>query len=111
MAEDDTRVQRDPRIATRFESLYSLGRSEGVGVLLDISYSGALFGETSIQPELGTEVRAFVFVQPIDPIPLAGRVVRHIENGFAIEYKDLDPEIRRLVDDASAIVSSPTRDS
>ena len=35
-------------------------------------------------------------------------MVRTFENGFAIEYKDLDPEVRRLVDDAAAIVGAPS---
>ena len=92
------------RIGTRFETLYSLGRMEGVGMLTDISYSGALFEETTVKPDIGTEVRAYVFVQPVSPLELVGEVVRHTDNGFAIAYKDLDPEIRRLVEDAAAIV-------
>lgn len=98
---------REARIQTRFEALYSTGRREGAGVLVDISYTGALFHESSIKPELGTEVRAFVFVMPINPFEISGQVVRHTEDGFAIEYKDLDPIVRALVDDARAIVSAP----
>lgn len=98
------------RIATRFEVLYSDGRLEGAGVLLDISHSGALFGQTSLSPELGKTVRAYVFVQPVNPVELTGEVVRLTDDGFAIRYELSDPEVRRLVDDASAVVAQPPRD-
>jgi hypothetical protein len=97
------------RIPTRFEALYSTGRMEGAGVLVDISYSGALFGQTSIRPELGKTIRAYVFVQPVNPIELAGEVVRLTDDGFAVRYELTDPEVRRLVDDAAAVVASPPR--
>ena len=102
--------RREGRIPTRFEVLYSAGRREGAGVLLDISYSGALFGDTSLQPELGKTIRAYVFVQPVNPIELAGEVVRLTGDGFAIRYEISDPEVRRLVDDAAAVVSAPSRE-
>jgi hypothetical protein len=98
------------RIPTRFEALYSTGRLEGAGGLLDISYSGALFGETSMSPELGKTIRAYIFVQPVNPIELAGEVIRLTADGFAIQYELSDPEVRRLVDDAAAVVSAPSRD-
>jgi len=94
------------RFKTRFDSLYSTGAAEGAATLVDLSYSGARLDEVSILPELGTDVRLYVFVQPVLPFELEGKVVRHTENGFAIEYKVLDPEVRRLVDDVAAIVNS-----
>ena len=48
-----------------------------------------------------------VFIQPVSPFEIAGRVVRHTEQGFAIAYKNLDADVERLVDDAAAIVSAP----
>ncbi|MCZ6464312.1 MAG: PilZ domain-containing protein [Proteobacteria bacterium] len=99
--------RRDMRIRTQFETLYSAGRSEGAGVLADISYSGARLEGVSSKPDIGTELRLYVFLQPVMPFELIGEVVRHSENGFAIEYKNLDPEVRRLVDDAAALVSAP----
>jgi hypothetical protein len=95
------------RVRARFDALYSSGQKEGAGVLADISYSGARIEDSSIRPELGTTVRIYVFVQPVSPFELVGSVVRHSDTGFAIEYKDLDSEVRRLVDDAAAIVSAP----
>ncbi|MGH0033957.1 MAG: PilZ domain-containing protein [Myxococcota bacterium] len=101
---DDTHKPRHPRVRTQFEALYSMGRREGAGVLADISYSGAHIEETSMVPEEGTQVRIYVFVQPVSPFTLEGKVVRVTERGFAIAYQDLDDEVRRLVDDAAALV-------
>ena len=97
------------RIRTQFETLYSAGRSEGAGILADISYSGAMIAEASLRPDVGEKIRLYVFVQPVSPFELIGNVVRHTEDGYAIEYEVLDPEVRRLVDDAAAIVTAPHR--
>lgn len=95
---------RESRIKAKFDVLYSLGKEEGAGLLVDLSYTGARFENPSIVPPLGTEVRIYVFVMPVDPFQLSGRVVRHTETGFAIEYEELDDAAKRLVDDASALV-------
>ncbi len=97
--------RRDARIRTQFETL----SASGTAVLTDISYSGALLGETSVLPDVGSEITIYVFLQPVDPIELTGNVVRHTENGFAIEYKDVNADVRRLVDDAAAVVRSPDK--
>ncbi len=97
--------RRDARIRTQFETL----SASGTAVLTDISYSGALLGETSVRPDVGSQITLYVFLQPIDPIELSGEVVRHTENGFAIEYKDVSKAVRRLVDDAAAIVRTPPK--
>jgi hypothetical protein len=97
--------RRDGRVATQFESLYSAGRSEGTGVLADISYSGALIEGATLKPEIGKPLRIYVFVQPVAPFELMGNVVRHTDNGFAIEYPTPSDEICRFVDDAAAIVN------
>jgi hypothetical protein len=42
------------------------------------------------------------------PFELTGHVVRHSSTGFAIEYEDIvDPDVRRMVDDAAAVVAGP----
>ena len=97
------------RVRTQFETLYSAGRTEGAGIIADISYSGALIAEASLRPEVGDKLRLYVFVQPVSPFELIGSVVRVTEDGFAIEYEISDPEVRRLVDDAAAIVTAPSR--
>jgi hypothetical protein len=95
------------RIRTHFEISYSSGREDGSGILANISYSGALLTRTSVQPRLGSHVRVFVLLSEDSPFEVVGKVVRHVEDGFAIEYADLSPELRRLVDDAAAIVANP----
>lgn len=95
-----------PRFSSRFDALCS-GGGEGAGVLVDISYAGARLEAASLQPPVGTKVRLYVFVQPVSPFELVGEVVRHSETGFAVAYTVESPEVRRLVDDVAAIVSSP----
>ena len=78
---------------------YSSSSEEGIGVLANNS---------SVRPSVGSTVRVYVFVEPVDPIApaspyeLVGRVVRHSSTGFAIEYEDANPEVRQLVDEAAA---------
>ena len=104
---DDSNRRRSARIKTRFESLYSAGRYEGAGVLSEISFSGARVEGASLKPELGKELRIYVFVQPVCPFEVIGRVVRHTEEGFAIEFDNLSDDVRRLIEDASAMVGLP----
>ncbi|HME73167.1 MAG TPA: PilZ domain-containing protein [Myxococcota bacterium] len=99
--------RRNPRIRTHFETTYSSGRQDGSGILANISYSGALLTQTSVQPRLGSQVRVYVLLNEDFPFVVVGQVVRHVEDGFAIEYADLSPELRRLVDDAAAMVANP----
>jgi len=101
--------RRDPRFKTRFDALYSLGSEEGSGVLTELSYSSARLDDASPKPEPGTKVRLYIFVQPIQPFELAGHVVRHTDNGFAIEVDSSNAEIEHLVDDVRAIVTAPDR--
>jgi hypothetical protein len=83
-------------------------------MLANISYSGALIEDTSMRPEIGAPVVLYVYLKPpsafeaTTPFELVGRVVRHSSAGFAIEYQDnLDPDVRRMVDDAAAVVAVP----
>ncbi len=109
-----TNRQRDGRIPIRLEVDYSFGRVEGAGVLANISYSGARIEDTAMRPQIGTRVVLYVYLEPprafeaAPPFELTGYVVRHSPTGFAIEYEDnLDPDVRRMVDDAAAIVAVP----
>ncbi len=108
-----TNTQRDNRIPIRLAAFFPFGRMEVTGVLANISYSGVLIEDTSVGPETGTPVVLYVDLKPpsafgaATPFKLAGHVVRHSSSGFAIEYKDnLDPDVRRMVDDAAAIVAA-----
>jgi hypothetical protein len=99
--------RRSPRFRTRFDALISAEAAEGAGVLAELSYSGARLEESSINPPVGSRVTLYVFVRPVAPFTLTGTVVRSTDGGFAITYELFDPEIRRLVDDVSAMVVSP----
>ena len=100
--------RRGDRVSTALNAHYSSGPEDGIGVLANISYSGALIEGSSVQPAVGTRVRIYVFTEPVDPIApaspyeLVGRVVRHSSSGFAIEYEESDPEVCLLVDEAAA---------
>jgi len=100
--------RRAIRVPVALNAHYSSGPEEGIGVLANISYSGALIEGSSVQPTVGSRVRVYVFVESADPIApaspyeLVGRVVRHSSSGFAIEYEDADPEVRQLVDAAAS---------
>ena len=110
-----THQGRDDRIHIRLEAHCSVGHFEVVGVLTNISYSGALIEDTSMQPEIGTPIALYVYLkppsalEPATPFELTGHVVRHSSTGFAIEYEDnLDPDVRWMVDDAAALVAVPS---
>ena len=100
--------RRDARFLTALNAHYSSGPEEGIGVLTNISNSGALIEDSSVQPTVGSRVRIYVFTEPADPIApaspyeLVGRVVRHSNSGFAIEYEESDPDVCRLVEKAAA---------
>ena len=104
----DLERRREARFPTALNAHYSSGPEEGIGVLANISKSGALIEDSSVQPTVGSRVRIYVFTEPVDPIApaspyeLVGRVVRHSSSGFAIEYEDADPEVCQLVDQAAA---------
>jgi hypothetical protein len=102
--------RRGTRVQTRFKTLYSAGEEEGgpggPGILAEISYSGARLTNTGAQPERGTRVCIYVWLpnQP-EPFELAGHVVRHTPDGFAIEYEKPGQDTCHLVDAAAALVA------
>ncbi len=107
--------QRDNRIPTDLEVFYYARRAEAVGVLANISYSGALIENIMVQPKIGTFVVLYVYLEPPSafaaetPSEVVGHVARHSSAGFAIEYEDkFDLAVRRMVDDAAAVVAGPS---
>jgi hypothetical protein len=100
--------RRDERFVTALNAHYSAGPEDGIGVLSNISNSGALIEGSSLKPTVGTKVRIYVFTESEDPIApaspceLVGRVVRHSTSGFAIEYEETDPEVNHLIKKAAA---------
>ena len=91
----------------------SFERMEGAVTLVDISYTGALLGDAETQPEVGTRIDIYVCLespgalQSARPAELIGVVVRHSSNGFAVKFENShDPDLRRIVDDAAAILTA-----
>ncbi len=106
-------MRRGYRISIRLEVIGTSGRFEVGGTLTNISYSGALIEDTSMQPEIGTPCALYLYLTPpgdfkaVSPFKLTGHVVRHSSTGFAMEIDDtFDPDLRRLVDDAAAILAA-----
>ncbi len=111
---ETTNRRPDKRFPTHLETFYYARRVDAVGVVANISYSGALIEDTRVRPKIGTFVALYVHLEPPSafaaetPFKLTGHVVRHSSAGFAIEYKDnLDRDVRRMVDDAAAVVAVP----
>jgi hypothetical protein len=97
-------MRRSLRFRVSLDTLISAEPGVDAGVLADISHSGARLEKTSTQPEVGSKVTLYVFIQPFAPFELHGHVARLTETGFAVMYELFDPEIRQLVDDVSAVV-------
>ncbi len=97
--------RRNPRFRARFDALYTDERDQGTGILADISRSGAYLERASLRPPIGSKVRLYIFVRPVAPFEVVGEVVRHGENGFAIENLESTAEIAELIDDVAAIFS------
>ena len=112
---ETTNRRRDNRVPISLKAYYSFGRVDGVGVLTNISYFGTLIEDISTRPpEIGTSIVLCVYlISPrgsgeVTPFKLIDHVVRHSSTGFAVKYEDNhDPDVRRMLDDAAAIVAVP----
>jgi hypothetical protein len=105
---EESEIRSSPRIRTWFETHFSSQRQEGEGVLADVSYTGARVEDTGIQPSIGALAILYVCL-PDDPKPLQleGKVTRHTDAGFAIEYDKPDRDTRCGVDRIAELVGFP----
>jgi hypothetical protein len=100
--------RRDARFQTAFEVLNVHPPLEGIALLRDLSSHGACIENTSARPELGRAVQLRVRVADREePQTLIGNVVRHIDNGFAVEFDHSEPELRQQLGIALAAAPSP----
>jgi hypothetical protein len=104
---------RARRVPIRLDTYYAYGWVEGAGVVANISYSGALVEGTPRQPDVGTPIVLHICLHPPSafevpsPFEIVGHVVRHSPSGFAVQYQSgFDPQLRRVVDNAAAIVGA-----
>ncbi len=109
----DTTSKRAERFPIPLLVYCSFERMEGVASLVNISYTGALLGNTTMRPKIGTRVSLYVYLEPpraseaAIPSELTGLVSRHSSDGFAVTFESShDPYMRRIVDDAAAIVAA-----
>ncbi len=85
------------RIETRFEVVWSKGRLEGVGVLRNLSRSGAWIDEVSVQPPVGARIRIVILEDPRDPLVVDGVVVRGTTLGFGVGIQPPNSDAVRLL--------------
>ena len=90
----------------------SFGAVAGIASFIDISYSGALLGNTGLRPEVGTRIQFYLHLKPpcaseaSKPSELAGVVIRHSSDGFAVEFEESrDPVVREMLGAAAAIMA------
>ncbi len=114
MSETTNRRHKN-RTPTSLKAYYSFDLVDGVGVLADVSYSGALIEGISKRPEIGTSIVLCVYLKSplvsgkVTAFELSGVVVRLSSTGFAIEYEDNhEPDVRRMLNVAAAIMAGPS---
>ncbi len=95
------------RIETRFEVAWSAGRLEGVGVLRNLSGSGAWIDEVSVQPPMGARIRIVILEDDRDPLVVEGVVVRRTTSGFAVGIQPPNSDAVRLLLDRLAESDPP----
>lgn len=68
------------------------------GTLADISVTGARIEEVSQRLKPGTRLRAmFCLIEGCVPVKVDAAVVRETEDGFAIEFIQPEPRLRRVI--------------
>ena len=109
---ETTNDRRADRFSIPLKAHYSYGQVDGVGVLTNISYSGALIEGISTWPEIGSLIVICVYLKsPLDSgkltlFELSAVVARHSSTGFAVKYEDNhNPDVRRMLSTAAAIIA------
>jgi len=108
-----TSEHREVRFPVPFQVYCSFELVEGFASLVNISYTGALLEDTAMRPKIGTRVNLYMHLKPPSaseaskPAELAGIVIRHSSDGFAVKFENSDdPDLHRMVDSAAAIVAT-----
>ena len=101
MSTAERRLSR--RAITCFATLFSSGRVEGSGVLCDFSSTGARVEEATAKPSLDARLVLHIPLEGNDrSFETTGRVVRHTQDGFAIEFEKAPIDLQQLLEDAGA---------
>ena len=89
----DSERRDAPRLPGRVR--FSAGRSEGSGLIEDLSLSGAHVAEASCSPELGTRVRLFFATNESEtPLYAFGTVVRRSPASFVLRFQAVEPNLQ-----------------
>jgi hypothetical protein len=89
---DPRERRRAPRVEAPSPVYFTAGRQEGVGVLADLSLTGARIEDASPRLRPGAATTLLLELrQDSFTVEVPGRVVRETETGFAIEFS-LDPD-------------------
>lgn len=90
-------ARREPRFEVRVPAEFEGGAS-GSGTTWNISFSGVLIENASERLPIGTRVEVrFSFFPGSFGTTFVGRVIRHTERGFALEFSDLDDPHRKVL--------------
>ena len=93
--QDDQGAPRERRRAPRFSVCVPLEYEdhsvEGRGFTKNVSRSGVLIEQASSPPPIGAGLRVrFSFFLGAFETPFSGKVVRHADDGFALQFGSLD---------------------
>jgi hypothetical protein len=103
--------RRGARIQMHFQTLFSGASGGGAAVLAEFSSSGARLVCPEPWPAIGQPVTLYVwFPRQAEPSEVAGNVVRHTVDGFAMEFEKPGQETCLLVDAAAHLAehAAPT---
>jgi hypothetical protein len=89
--------RRAARIPTRFVAVYSAQRTEGTGMLKNVSRTGALIETKQVVRSLGAAVRAEVVVGDDHRVSVSGTVARFDESGFGVHFDGVSAELLELL--------------
>ncbi len=96
-----------PRVARADEQglpervYFSFGRIEGVGVLRDVSATGARIAATRRLPP-GLAIEMYFVVDATRRLRASAEVVRTTASGFVARFLEVEPDLERLIAEAAA---------
>ena len=99
-------VRQSSRYNASVKLLCSADRQEGPAELTNLSSGGALLTGLQWTPAPGSVCH--IVLQAAPGSVLTGRVVRAVEDGFAVEFEDLNPSAKSLLDDLARMGTCPT---
>lgn len=98
------RDRRNARLPASFSVVFSAGRDEGWGTIVEISRTGARLELDQMRaPAVGARVLLHVSGLGDLPVEVAAVSVRHTERGFAVKFDDSSVGLLLLLESLGAI--------